>query len=157
MVKFTLTRSREVWGLRFELAGLLVVLAATFWQLTVTDWWDQQLREWQAYIQEDVNLAVLLSLKDLGYIATVEDKTTRQRVSTAIYERTSRAVNDAISKREERRKAIREGQPEAFAKVRMVLLLLGAGLLVVGKWMTLSAVRLRTSPGGSVVKGSASG
>ena len=156
-MKFTMTASREVWGLRFELAGLLVVLAATLWQLTVTDWWDQQLREWQAYIQEDVNLAVLLSLKDLGYLATVEDKTTRQRVATEIYERTSRAVNDAISKREERRKAIRDGQPETFAKVRMVLLLLGAGLLVVGKWMTLSAVQLRTSPGGGAARDSTSG
>jgi hypothetical protein len=72
---------------------------------------------------------------------TQEKNEEQQRVSLQISDRASKAINHAIAKREERRKFITEGQADKFGKVRALLLVLGAGLLVIGKWLTLSGIR----------------
>jgi hypothetical protein len=146
-MRWKLSRDSEVWGLRFELFGLLVVVAATFWQAVLTDWWDLQLREGQAWIQEDVNIAELESIRNLADLAATDDAALRQRIATSISNTTSKAISDAIGKRKERAKAISQGQPELFASIRTWLLVLGAAFLAIGKWMTLQGVHVRTSIG----------
>jgi hypothetical protein len=142
-VKLRLSGTREVWGLRFELAGLLLVLAATIWQANITDWWDEQLREWQALIQEDTNLALLVSVGNLEHLETTKDDYIRQQLAIDIKDRTSRVANKIIEDRQRRPATMSEGQAGAAAKVRRFLLIFGAGLVAVGKWTTMSAVRNR--------------
>ncbi len=134
-------KKREVWGLRLELVGLCIILFATGWQVGVTDWWDQQLIEWQSRIQEEVNLAILLSLQQLGSLIAEDDKKEEKEKALRVYKLTSQAYQKAISMRDRRRETMANGQANDFQNVRAILLVMGAGFLTIGKWLTLSAVQ----------------
>ena len=53
--------SIESKGLAAELVGLVLLLVATLWQVSVTDWMDGFPAKSQYYIQETANLAILLA------------------------------------------------------------------------------------------------
>src|SRR5438045_3573584 len=98
---------------------------ATVWQGVVTDWWDTQLREWQAWIQEDVYLAELRALQQIAYLSTLDDPAQRRKISNDVYDATGNAITAAIQKQTERESAIRHGQAEMFITIRTWLLVLG--------------------------------
>ena len=75
----------------------MVVLLATFWQAAFSDWWDDQLREWQSYIQEDVNLSLLYSVANLAQLDTAQDPQARLQLARKISEGTARTVGEAIA------------------------------------------------------------
>ena len=54
-------RKSELWGLRCEIAGMCLLLLATFWENIATGWWDNAATEMQYLIQEKANLAILNS------------------------------------------------------------------------------------------------
>jgi Flp pilus assembly protein CpaB len=122
-----------------EFVGMLVLLGGALWQAKMSGWWDQQLPEWQYYIQEDVNLAVLGSIKDLSSIVAASDQQFKTRLLADVEKRTWDAMSKAIHERETRSKAIDGGQASAFWNIRDFLMLSGAVLLVAGKFVAMKA------------------
>jgi hypothetical protein len=138
-------RKRESYGLSFELVGLLVIFVASFWQLNVTEWFDFQMMEWQSSIQEDVNLTILHSLNKFNWLILEEDRNIKNSISIQISQNISDGLHKVIKQREKRKEAIETGQYNTFSWVRKLLLLLGAGFLIIGKWITLTGVRQKPS------------
>lgn len=130
------TNTREVWGLRCELTGLLIVLLATVWQATFTDWFERNSSNWVAYIQEEVNLAVLMSLSDLSKQSITKSETESKEIRLQIHDRINNAISKAIEERN-RREALDKGQANFFRTIRYSLLALGALLIIFGKWLVL--------------------
>lgn len=97
-----------------EFIGMVVLLSGALWQAKMSGWWDQQLPEWQAYIQEDVNLAVLGSLKDISAIAVISDQDLKSKLATGVEKRTWDAMSKAIHERERRSKAMRVAKHQPF-------------------------------------------
>ena len=131
----------EIWGLRFELAGLIIVFFATVWQVTFTNWFDEQNTEWQFFIQEEVNMAVLASQMDIASMISTEDKNTKKRLSQIVYNRDGEAINKALQERDKRHSFFDKGQGYYFQAIRSSLLILGSILLAFGKWLSLRGTR----------------
>jgi hypothetical protein len=129
--------NREVWGLRCELVGLLAVLLATFWQAAFTDWFEKNSNNWVAYIQEEVNFAVLYSLSDLSRQLNTTDKIEKEKIALEIRDKTSGAVTKAIKERGSR-ETLDKGQSKIFSLIRYSLLAAGALLIIFGKWLVLA-------------------
>jgi hypothetical protein len=53
----------EVRGLAAEIMGLVVLLIAALWQVSVTDWFDTFPARSQYFVQEAANIAVLQALE----------------------------------------------------------------------------------------------
>ena len=132
--------NREIVGLRCEIVGLVVVLIATIWQGTFTDWFDKISRDWIAATQESVNLSLLYALNDLSRQVNEADPEKRQKIRMEIYDRVSAATTEAIRDRE-RRTALEKGQATIFSTTRYAMLLIGAALIVGGKWLVLTHKR----------------
>lgn len=137
----------EIWGLRLEFAGLIIVFFTTVWQILLTDWFDEQKTEWQFFIQEEVNLAILASQMDIASMVSTEDKSKKQSLSQIVYNRDSEAINKALQERDKRRTFFEKGQGYYFHSIKSSLLMLGSILLAFGKWLTLRGSRLRTKVG----------
>lgn len=135
--------NKEIWGLRLELIGLIVIFIGAIWQSMFTSWWDRNLVEWQSYIQEEVNLAVLSSLRDLTSLEKINDIERRNNIIQESLDRIDRAYSTSIKERDKREKAMNDGQASLFFSIRAFLIILGAFLLVVGKWFLLSAAEAR--------------
>ena len=138
-----MSATKEVWGLRCELTGLLIVLLATVWQATFTDWFDRTSRDWLGYIQEEVNISLLRSLDDLSGQVQELDETKKRELRLKVYDETSAAIFKAIEQRDQRN-ALAKGQEKIFGTIRYLLLALGAALIIFGKWLVL--VHKRSNP-----------
>ncbi|ELB2832003.1 hypothetical protein QNF05_004727 [Vibrio alginolyticus] len=64
----------ELLGYRFEITGLVFAVLAVVWQANFSGWWDTERFEWQYSIQEEANLAVLGTLKDIALLQAIDDK-----------------------------------------------------------------------------------
>ena len=132
--------NRELLGLRTEIVGLFLILFATIWQGTFTDWFDKTNQGWIAYTQETVNLSVLRALDDLSGQMQETDPDKRQKIRLEIYDNVSAATSAAIKEREARR-ALERGQAKVFSVIRYITLLIGAALVILGKWLVLAHKR----------------
>jgi hypothetical protein len=132
---------QEIWGLRLELAGLIIVFFTTVWQVLLTDWFDEQKKEWQFYIQEEVNMAVLASQMDIASMISTEDKSREQSLWLDIYNRNGGAINKALQERDKRRTFFEKGQGYYFQSIKSSLLMLGSILLAFGKWLAIRGSR----------------
>jgi hypothetical protein len=135
--------NKEVWGNRLEFAGVLAVLLVTLWQAYVTDWWDEQFREWPLQTQESVNLSVLYTLSDLAALETETNPELRAKLVEKIRESTVRTVDDALSERSRREAAMKRGQAPWMYGVKGALVVLGAVLFLIGKWFALLTLKER--------------
>lgn len=138
-----MSERRELWGSRLEFAGVLVVMLTAFWQAAFSDWWKDQLGEWQSYIQEEVNLSLLYSVHNLAELELVQDSQAKMDIVQKMRNQTARTVEKAIGERNKRQSEIKKGQAALFFQIRTSLVMLGAILFSIGKWLSLSAVRLR--------------
>jgi hypothetical protein len=129
-------RNHEILGLRFEIAGLVLVLFATVWQGVVTDWLERNHRNWIAYEQNIVQSATLLVLRDLSLQLSEQDPQRRKEIGVRIADATADAYHAAIQERQSRR-GVQRGQSSTSSTVRYCLLLIGAGMIVLGKWLVL--------------------
>jgi hypothetical protein len=136
------SKKLRIWGARLEILGLVALLTGAFWQAKMSGWWEQQLPEWQALIQEDVNLTILSSLKDIANMETRKDLNDKKTIAEVIQTRTSRTIDRAISEREQKQKEVNRGQAAAFWSVRDFFMILGALLLVIGKIVSLQGMKL---------------
>jgi hypothetical protein len=128
--------NREILGLRLELVGLLIVLLSTVWQAAFTDWFEKNSHNWIAYIQEEVNLSVLRAIDNVSQQLLENDQDKRQRLRNKIHDDISTAYGKAINERD-KRSALDAGQARIFGTIRHGLLVLGATLIVLGKWLVL--------------------
>ena len=135
----------ELWGHRLEFAGVVVVMFATFWQAGFSDWWKDQLGEWQFYIQEEVNLSLLYSVQNLAELDSEMNPQQKAKVIQRMRDDTARTVQKVIDDRKRREHEIKSGQSAVFFRIRDSLLVVGAVLFAVGKWMLLAAARGRTA------------
>lgn len=130
----------ERYGLLLEVTGLIVLLAATYWEAEYTSWWDKSSLELQYFIQEKANLAMLGSISDLAKTAYVEDLDTRTKLALHASQEAREATFEIIKMRDERLELLK-GQPELFASIRFYLLAGGAALILLGKLVFLRSLR----------------
>ena len=137
------SRRCELWGHRLEFAAVLVAALAAFWQAGFSDWWRDQLGEWQFYIQEEVNLSLLYSVQRAAEIESVSDPRLRADLLQKMREDTARTVGKIIDERTKRQTEIKKGQAALFFHIRDGFLIIAAMLFAVGKWLSLAAARSR--------------
>jgi hypothetical protein len=125
--------NREISGLRLEIIGLFLLLAAAIWQAGFTDWFEKNNTEWQYYIQEDINIAVLANLKNLASMTANRDGKELMQQWEEIDQRTGNAISKAIVERD-RRNALQKGQASFFKIVRLIMGISGALLIIIGKY-----------------------
>lgn len=135
--------NKEVLGFKLELAGLIFLFLGTFWQANFSGWWDKNAYEWQYWIQEEVNLTLLNSVNDIASMMVIEREDLKENASKNIADSVNHAKSFAISEGKKRRGALTDGQAALFANIEKWLLLLGAMLLIVGKWCSLQGVKER--------------
>lgn len=131
-------KNHETLGLRMELAGLIILFVATFWQAEFSGWWDNELPEWQYLIQEGVNLEVLGVLAQISSLTAIEEPEERKQKAYETSTRAKQAISNAIEMRDERCKA-RKAQASLFSTISLVLALTGAFLLILGKYISVRA------------------
>lgn len=135
-----MNKKHERFGLMFEIAGLIFLLVATFWEAEYTSWWDKSSLELQYFIQEEANLSTLEALAAIAQMEAVEDPETRAKIASTASRKARDATFEIIKKRDERLEILK-GQPELFSKIRLYLLCIGAGLILIGKLVFLRSYR----------------
>ena len=128
----------KVLGLKIELTGLAFVFIATFWQGIFSGWWDTQSSEWQYWIQEEVNISQLSVLADIVDASLIDDPELRKNVALRASQKAKEAIGREVDMREERKNALK-GQASLFSTIRLILVLIGAFLLIIGKYLSIRA------------------
>ena len=129
--------NRELFGLRVEIVGLFLVLAATLWQGTFTDWFDGETRGSATYTQEMANVAILRGIDDLSSQIQEVDPEKRREARATVYENIAAATRTAFQERDSRR-SLEKGQAKVFSIFRYIMLIAGASCIVLGKWLVLA-------------------
>lgn len=144
--------NKELLGLKFEVVGLILVFMATIWQVAFTDDLAKDSSEWNFFIQEEVNLALLDAARSINVqISTREHDPVRLReLNEETVRRVAGATERAIRQRDERR-AFEAGVAKQFGTIRFVMIVLGACLVVAGKWLVIRHKSCSTK-GGSAVR-----
>lgn len=124
--------SLEVKGLRFEAAGLSLILAAALWQASVSDWLDRYPIESIAYAQEEVNVAVLTSIDQLSLRMSSDTPETRRYYGDQVSKVVGQGLTNAIEIRKQREMLTRT-QGKWLGHVRVWLAALGALSVILGK------------------------
>ena len=128
--------NKELLGLRLEIAGLVTVLLATVWQGSFTDWFDRNNRNWIAYTQETVNFATLRALNDISKQVGLADPEAQRKLRDEVSDTVHQAYLKAIDERDQRL-ALQHGQASVFGSIRYAMVLVGAALVIFGKWLVL--------------------
>ena len=136
-----MSKKSEVLGHRLELLGLVFALLATIWQSSLGGWWDKQGPEWQYWIQEEVNIAVLNSIGNLAMLSQMQDSQEKQDFAITLRNETSTAVMQAISMRDERAKQ-QNGAAEVLSNIGVVMYFLSGLLFVFGKFIVYRSVKI---------------
>ena len=131
----------ELLGYRFEIAGLVFAVLAVVWQANFSGWWDTERVEWQYSIQEEANLAVLRTLKDIVLLQAIDDQEELKKRASHISQEANDAVWEIITERLQRDKRLKE-QANLFSIIAFILVALSAVFIVVGKVLVYKSVKL---------------
>lgn len=134
--RFAASGRKEVWGIRFEIAGLLLALGTALFQATITDWFPKYQQEAVAYSQESINIVLLESLKQVSSQLASDDPEFRKRSSDQVYEQTGRAINQMIRDHDHRR-SVDRGQGSTFSNFRLALFAISGVLIIFGKYLVM--------------------
>ncbi len=132
-----MNNSLEIWGLRLELIGLVVVLIVTSWQVIVTDFFETQHNAWKNSIQRDVNITILGSLIDISNQIATNDDNSKITASNLVRERNYDVLNTTIDESDSLEEWTNKEQYSFFMSIKGTLFILGALLFVVGKFLIL--------------------
>lgn len=131
-------RNYEVLGLKFEIAGLVFLLAAALWQTSVSGWWEEQLPEYHYLIQYESNIDILYGISNLASLYNIKDE---EKIKSAIDEiktKSSLAVSEMASKYAEKERN-EKGAASSLSKVAVFLSLFAAFLIIVGKYYIMKS------------------
>ncbi|ENG7521820.1 hypothetical protein ABVD55_005048 [Vibrio harveyi] len=131
----------ELLGYRFEIAGLIFAVLAVVWQANFSGWWDTERVEWQYSIQEEANLAVLGTLKDIALLQAIDDQEELKKRASLISQEANDAIWEIITERLQRDKRLKE-QANLFSIIAFILVALSAVFIVVGKVLVYKSVKL---------------
>ena len=134
------TKGFERYSLQLEIAGMVILLLASFWQVKMSGRLEASFVEWQSQIQHDVNLSVLSVLSDIASLPAINDPASIKSLALSASDKASKAhtrVNDMTNQRE----AELGGQVEWFSTVSFFLVVLGAFLTLCGKIFSLRAYK----------------
>ncbi|EGR1275176.1 hypothetical protein D9A22_23920, partial [Vibrio parahaemolyticus] len=131
----------ELLGYRFEITGLVFAVLAVVWQANFSGWWDTERVEWQYSIQEEANLAVLGTLKDIALLQAIDDKEELKKRASRISQEANDAIWEIITERLQRDKRLKE-QANLFSVIAFILVALSAVFIVVGKVLVYKSVKL---------------
>ncbi|HBK5921947.1 TPA: hypothetical protein LMR99_004542 [Vibrio alginolyticus] len=131
----------ELLGYRFEITGLVFAVLAVVWQANFSGWWDTERFEWQYSNQEEANLAVLGTLKDIALLQAIDDKEELKKRASRISQEANDAIWEIITERLQRDKRLKE-QANLFSVIAFILVALSAVFIVVGKVLVYKSVKL---------------
>lgn len=136
-----MARRSEIWALRLELLGLVMVMTATSWQVLVSDWFGSQPAQWRYQIQEEVNLALMRVLRSIGEQLATQDAESRRE----IYDSASKKINETVRRTVEERTKLNHwtngGQYSVSHIVKNMLFVFGAAFFVAGKYLSLRSAQ----------------
>ncbi|TFH81820.1 hypothetical protein [Pseudomonas kribbensis] len=127
-------------GFYFEIAGMIILLVASFWQVKMSGRLEASFVEWQSQIQKDVNLSVLSALSDIASLPSINDPAYLKSTSLSTSERASKAYSRVMDATNQREREL-GGQVEWFSKVNFCLIVLGAILTLCGKIFSSRAIK----------------
>lgn len=118
-------------GLRLQVIGLAVLLAAMTWQNFFSDWFDKTATEWQYFIQAEVQSATAHAVNKLASAMAAPPGEARQR---NLVETANSALQDLASITLERdaQRARAERRSLALKWLRFALFAAGAVILLAG-------------------------
>lgn len=135
---FKRSPNRETAGLRLEILGLGLLLLAAIWQAGLADWFDRNDLESGYYIQEDVNIALLVNQKSLAGMAVEQgDKKALSESWEDIAKRSGNAIGKAVEERDHRL-ALQKTQASFYKSVRFYMALFGTLLIISGKYLVFT-------------------
>jgi hypothetical protein len=122
---------RLITGLRVQILGLAILLAAMAWQTFFSDWFDKSAAEWQYFIQSEVNSASALAMNRLGTAMAASAPSVRTEELRAVANDALLALSQIALERDLQR-ARSERRALAVKYGRFALFTLGALVLLAG-------------------------
>jgi hypothetical protein len=129
------TANQEVLGLRCEIVGLALAVGAAVFQY-FSDWFPTYHRDAIALTQGSNTIDTMATLQLLSRQMNEADPQMRKQISDDIHDRTSRVIREVMDDRNQR-KSVARGQQSLFSTLRLASFMLGAFLIVVGKWLVM--------------------
>lgn len=114
-----------------------MLLSAAVWQAGVSDWYDRIDSEYQYWIQEEVNIAILNNQKSLASLAVSQgDEKLRRALWEEVADRTGAASGTAIERRDARLK-LQKNEAKVLKGIRFWIAIFGTFFIIIGKYMIL--------------------
>lgn len=123
--------TRRIAGLRLQIAGLAVLLAAMAWQTFFSDWFDKSATEWQYFIQSEVNTASALAVQKMAAAMAASAPTSRAEELKGVANGALLELSKLTLERDAHR-ARAERRSQAVKVARFGLFAVGAAVLIVG-------------------------
>jgi hypothetical protein len=118
-----------------EIAGLILILIASGWQLVLMQWWDNQISEWEIYIDRQADTAILFSIVQLANMIRAESESDKKMLYDNLASHVHDRGNSINDQSVERRKEIRSGHYSLFGNIYKWMFLIGSFMALCGKFM----------------------
>jgi hypothetical protein len=123
----------ERFSLQFEIAGIFILIVASFWQVKMSGRLEASFVEWQSQIQHEVNLSVLSAISDIASLSEHQDDPALiKKIASSTSEKANKAYFRVSEMTNQREKEL-GGQVEWFSNVSLSLVLLGTFLTLSGR------------------------
>lgn len=130
----------EIWGLKVELFGLLILVFATIWEVAITNKTDKYTLESKEQMQLVANTNLLLGIQDLALALKTKDITHKDQYLKDAYDTTQ----EAYVKMSEINMQTRSMEQQYFSWQRLMHkahFIFGALLVMLGKYMVCTHKR----------------
>ena len=126
----------EIWGLRCEFYGALIATVCLGYQYLFTDFFGSYSLDALAENQTTANADILRAIHLLSRQVATKDEDEANRRAADVSDKTGADIENVIRANAERR-AVLSGQGSVFKTVLNWLTVIGALVLVLGKWLQL--------------------
>ena len=126
----------EIWGLRCEFYGALIATVCLGYQYLFTDFFGSYSLDTLAENQTTANADILRAIHLLSLQVATKDEDEANRRAADVSDKTGADIENVIRANAERRTVL-SGQGSAFKTVLNWLTVIGALVLVLGKWLQL--------------------
>ena len=124
-------------ALILELLGLFILLGATCWQISWSDWYEKQENEWNNLIQKETDLVILKNISSLSRQLEEQNSETRKHIHETIMKETKDRYDFNIKEYNTLRKWTNNGQYVWVHIIRYCLFVIGSILIIISKYLSI--------------------
>ncbi|MEZ4939210.1 MAG: hypothetical protein R2799_16615 [Crocinitomicaceae bacterium] len=126
-----------------EIVGLAILLIASFWQIFIVSFFEENFVDSQNYANEEIFYDLLASQVDIAQMSLIEDLEKRYEILNELSQRNAKRRTETILARQRKFEIWRDGA-QVYQNIRIALFTIGSLLLLFSKYLEIQSLKIVT-------------